>query len=183
MNRIKPFLFLLVATLFASIGCVSSGIAPQTVDTIAAAVRPVSKNLVNAVLQKNPQYDGALLALAGAAEAALNGGNLDVQNIKAFVDAFAVKHEIDAQTKLVIASGIDDLVQLYRDTYGAQVATTTDPNVRRILSAFAAGVRDGVAFYRALQATASVSPPSPPGSDRAPRPSYGALGVPAIGAA
>lgn len=166
------------AVPFLISACASSGVRPQTADKIAAAVRPVAKNVVNAVLTKNPAYDGALLALAAGADAALNGGELSVQNIKAFVDALALKHELDAQTKVYIASGIDDLVVFYREAYGQQVAVATDPNVRRILVAFAAGIRDGVAFHRALNA-----PPTAAASPARHRPAFGALGVPAIGRA
>jgi uncharacterized protein CbrC (UPF0167 family) len=148
-SRLLVFCTILCA--FCVSGCVSTGVKPQTIDTVAAVVQPVAKNVVNAVLEKNPEYDDALLALATAAEVALNGGELNVQSIKSFVDALGVKYQLDAHTKLVIASGIDDLVRFYQATYAQQVADTADPNVRRILTAFAAGVRDGVAFHRALR--------------------------------
>lgn len=143
-------LSLCAITLLGTTGCVSTGVKPQTVDTAAAAVRPVAKNVVNLVLQKNPKYDGALLALAAGAEAALNGGELTVEAIRSFVDALSSKYDLDAQTRITIASAIDDIATLYRDTYGRQVVDSTDPNVKRILTAFAQGIREGVAFYRAL---------------------------------
>lgn len=165
---------------FVCSACVSSGVKPDTADTIAAVVRPVAKNVVNAVLAKNPRYDTALIALAAASDAALNGGTLTIENIKAFVDAFALKHELDPQAKLIIASGIDDLATLYRDTYGKQVAVATDPNVRRILAAFAAGIRDGVAFHNALNAALDSINPAP-NAEPVVRRLFGAVGVPAIG--
>jgi hypothetical protein len=143
---------LLLGSLFTNTGCVSTGVRPQTVDAISAGVRPVAKNVVNLVLTKNPSYDTALLALAAAADAALNGGALTQASIRGFVEAFAVQHGLDAQTKLYIASGIDDLAQFYRDTYGQTVADTADPNVRKILAAFSAGIRDGVSLFHALRA-------------------------------
>jgi hypothetical protein len=152
----KNHRFLLAVLAIACFGgCATTGVKPQTIDTVAAAVRPVAKNVVNAVLTNNPKYDSALLALAAGADAALNGGQLSVANIKAFVDVLGAKYELDAQTKLYIASGIDDLTTFYRDTYGQQFADTADPNVRKILSAFAAGIRDGVAFYHAINAPTS----------------------------
>lgn len=148
-----------LACMVLSTGCVST-VKPQTADAIAAAVQPIAKNVVNVVLTKNPAYDQALLALAAGADAAINGGQLTVPNIRAFVDALASKHKLDAHAKLLIASAIDDLVKFYQRTYGQAVADATDPNVRRILAAFAEGVRDGVAFFRALNA-----PPSGDGGD------------------
>lgn len=170
-----------VVALFLAVAvsaCVSTGLKPPTVDTMAAIVRPVAKNVVNRVLQKNPGYDTALLALAeGAGEAVNGGGALTPESIRAFVDTLATRFAMDAQSKLEIASALDDVVQIYRETYGGAVARATDPNVRRILTAFAAGVRDGVALHRAMSAAPPVS-----GVER-PRPAFGALGVPAMGRA
>lgn len=139
-------------------GCVSTGVQPQTIDTVSAAVRPVAKNVVNVVLTRNPRYDSALLALAAASDAALNGGTLTQENIRAFVQLFAAKYELDQTTTLYIASALDDLAQFYRDTYGKTVADVTDPNVRKILSAFSAGIRDGVSLAHAMAPAAAVSP-------------------------
>lgn len=141
---------LVVTSLLGVTGCQSANIQQATPDALSAVVRPVAKNVVNLVLARNPHYDSALLALAAASDAALNGGPLTPANIKAFVDVLALQYELTPDAKLYIASAIDDLVKFYQDTYGQSVADTTDPTVRKILTAFAAGIRDGVTFFHAL---------------------------------
>lgn len=128
--------------------------APSPADMISAAVQPICKHVVLPVLSHNPRYEPALLALAAGADAALNAGQLTPESIRAFVDALALKYELTPEARLSIASGIDDLVQLYQRTYGQSVASTADPRVRKILTAFAAGIRDGVKFYHAMQPAA-----------------------------
>src|SRR5690606_20049544 len=105
---------------------------------------------VNLVLAKNPELEPALLALAAGAEAAIDGGEITAQVIKGFVDTIASRHPMDSETKLILASAIDDVVKLYQDTYGTAVVSGIDPNVRLYLSAFANGIREGIAFRRAI---------------------------------
>lgn len=148
-TKITPLILAAFALLFCS-GCVSSGVKTETADTAAAFIRPVAKNVVNLVLAKNPNYTEALLALAAGCDVAINGGVLEAQSIKAFVDTLALKYDMDNQTKLVIASAIDDVLHIYEDRYQVQVINATDPNVKKCLAAFAKGIRDGVAFRQAM---------------------------------
>lgn len=173
------FLLTFLLTVTFGSGCVSTGVKPQTVDAIAAVVQPLAKNVVNAVLAKNPKYDEALLALATGAEAALNGGDLSIQTIRSFVDSLGARYNLDRESKLFIASGIDDVLQFYRRTYAKNVVEATDPNVARVLNAFAAGIRDGVSFFRALNTAPAAALPEPQRDIRTLF--VGAVGVPAIG--
>lgn len=143
---------LLAGLLLLCAGCVSQGVKPETADVISAAVRPIAKNIVLPVLQKNPKYEPALLALATAADVAIEGGNLTPEGIRSFVDTLAIRYDLDPQTKILIASGIDDLAKFYTDTYGPQVSNTADPNLRKILGAFSKGIRDGITFYHQMAA-------------------------------
>jgi hypothetical protein len=145
----KPAL-LIITSLILLTGCVSSGVSPDKADTVAAIVRPVSKQLVTAVLINNPTKDDALLALAAAADTAAIGIELTPASIKAFVDIFAAKHKLTEIERVYIASALDDLAKLYLDTYGKQVISTLDPNVVKYLRAFASGIREGVAFHEAI---------------------------------
>ena len=148
-----------IAVLIAAValGLFLSGCSTATTPTdnstrIAAVVRPIAKNVVIPVLSNNPEYETALLALASAADLAVNGTALTPTGIKAFVDTLASQYDIDENTKIYIASGIDDLVRLYSETYGQAVVDATDPNVKLYLAAFAAGIRDGVQFYKLIKA-------------------------------
>lgn len=141
---------LIVLLSLALAGCVSSGVSPEKADTVAAIVRPVSKQLVTAVLINNPSKGDALLALAAAADTAALGVELTPATIKVFVDAFAARHHLTEVERIYIASALDDLAKLYLDTYGKQVISTIDPNVVKYLKAFATGIRDGVVFHRAI---------------------------------
>jgi len=165
--------FLCLITLaFCLPGCVSSSspstssdqqsTAPDKIDRtafIASAIQPICKNVVLPVLAKNPRYEAALLALADGADAALQQTELTPEAIHAFVDALGRRFDLSEDAKLYIASGIDDLVKFYQQTYGAQVASTTDPRVKAILAAFSRGIRDGVAFYRAMSSAAAQLEP------------------------
>jgi hypothetical protein len=165
LPRIVPLavIALAVMAILPVTGCQSTGTQPPAIDTLSAAVRPIAKNVVNVVLARNPRYDSALLALAAGADAALNGGQLTPASIRAFVDALALKYDLAPDARLYIASAIDDLVKFYQDTYGQSVADVADPNVRKILTAFATGIRDGITFFHALndRATARQTPPVP----------------------
>lgn len=145
MKTTIRFLFVGLALLAA--GCVTQ-VQPEKADIIAAVIRPVAKNTVNLVLAKNPKYEEALLALATAADVA-NGGTLTPDAIKAFVDTFALKYALDAETKLIIASAIDDVIHAYTDVYG-KLPEVGDANVQKYLAAFAKGIRDGIAFRHSI---------------------------------
>jgi len=146
----KTKLLVLLLPFLLISGCVSQGVKPATADVVSAVVRPIAKNAVNLVLAKNPHYDDALLALATAADVAINGGELDVMTIKAFVDTLALRYQIDPETKIILASAIDDVLHAYQDIYGTDNLSGTDPNVRKYLSAFARGIREGIAFRKSM---------------------------------
>lgn len=145
----KSTLILLAGLALLCAGCVGT-VKTETADTISAVIRPVAKNAVNLVLSKNPQYADALLALATACDVAMNGGDLSPSSIKAFVDGLAFKYALDDETKLIIASAIDDVVHAYQDIYGKAVIDAADPNVKKYLTAFARGIREGIAFRQAM---------------------------------
>lgn len=146
-DNLTRVLLLAVGLLIA--GC-QSQVSTSTADTVAIVVRPITKNAVNLVLAKNPAYADALLAVASGTEAALGVSELTPQGIKAFVDGVALKYALDNETKVIIASAIDDLVKTYQDATGTTVIAPADPNVRKYLLAFAKGIREGVEFHKAI---------------------------------
>lgn len=164
--KTKVILFVLVclASLLTSCASLGTGGTTPSADVVAAAVQPVAKTIVIFALNKNPGYGAALLALADGADAALTGTDLTPESIKVFVETLSRKYQLDPATALIIASGIDDLAKFYQRTYGKQVVNATDPKVREILTAFSAGLRDGVNFYRILNAGRSTATPFTGGS-------------------
>lgn len=122
---------------------------------IASVVQPIAKSVVLPVLAKNPKYEPALLAIAAGVDTILmTGDQLTPKTIKQFLDSIAVQYDLTDDARLYIASGIDDLVTFYQQNYGTLVQAA-DPNMRKILAAFSAGIRDGVEFYHAMQPAAA----------------------------
>lgn len=133
-------------------GCVSQGVSTNTGATIAAVIEPVAKNVVLLVLHKNPSYASAVNGFADALDAVVIGADFNPASEKALVDALALKYTISAEAKLYLASGLDDLMNLYKNTYGVTAVSSMDVNLKGYLTAFAQGLRDGVIFFKAQSA-------------------------------
>lgn len=137
--------------VLASTGCVSTGVKPAQAQVVAAITQPVTQTLVIPLLQRHPEYEPALLALAAGADVVFAQGQIDAVTLRGYVEALATKYNITEADKLAIALALQNIYNFYVATYQKPVMDASDPNVKLIVTAFKAGITDGVAFYRAYQ--------------------------------
>jgi hypothetical protein len=151
---IAPLLVCALLGLFAMglTGCATSGGAPDRTEVAAAITQPVVKNLVVPLLNKNPELEPALQAVAAGIDVVFNQGTLTPEQLRSFIDALAVKHpQMDERDKLVIGSAIWDAYTIYTEMTGKTVVEITDPAASALLDAFRKGIVDGIAFYHAFK--------------------------------
>ncbi len=143
---------MLCVALAALSGCQSlKNATPQQTDTAAAITQVAVTNIVLPVLSNNPRYEPALLAVAAGVDLAFAAGEVTPAGINSFLDTVSLKYELDAKTRLYIGSGLLDLLDLYKKTYGQTVASTADPRLVTMLNAFRDGIKTGISRYHALQ--------------------------------
>lgn len=147
---------LLLLALLGSAGCVSTGVKPSQAQMVAAITQPVTQTLVIPLLQRHPEYEPALLALAAGADVVFAQGQIDAATLRGYVEALAAKYRLAEADKLAIALALQNLYKFYVATYQTPVMDAADPNVKLIVAAFKAGITDGIAFYRAYQQSPSV---------------------------
>jgi hypothetical protein len=142
---------LLIILALGLSGCVSTGVKVEQVQLAAAITRPTVQTLVVPLLNKHPEYESALVALAAGVDVVFSQGKIDAGHLRGYVEALATKYKIEESDKLVIALAIDNLYQFYVTTYQQPVMDAADPNVKLVVTAFAKGVLDGIAFYHAYK--------------------------------
>lgn len=167
-TRINLVLAALALLCFA--GCQTTSVpekspAPATSlglthDDGALAVRTLVKTGGAFVLANNPDLAPACLALAAAGDLALDGVPLTVESIKLFMDSFAVKWNLDQQKKVLLASMIQDVTDIYAQKHGMLPGSVIfdpvrDPVARAYLKAFSSALRDAVQLNQAFNAPPS----------------------------
>ena len=138
-------------------GCVStqSGTAPATAAADVAKIAPFVTQLVQSgvplVLDKNPQYAPVVGAVATAVPAAFTSGTLDAKSISGTIAILGARYNLTPEVQSAISMALLDAVTWYQSTYGAKVASATDPNVQTLLTAFAAGLNNGLTVWQNSQ--------------------------------
>lgn len=123
---------------------------PEQVDMAATVTQLVVSQIVVPVLANNPEYEGALLAVAAGVDVAFAAQEVTPEGINSFLDTVALKYSMDAKTRIYIGSGIMDMLTLYKQTYQTTVVASSDPRVVKMLNSFRDGIKQGVERYHAL---------------------------------
>lgn len=153
----RNFLLLSAALLGGLLsGCVSTGVKPEQAQVVAAITQPVTQTLVIPLLQRHPEYEPALVALAAGADVVFARGQIDAETLRGYVEALSARYKISEADKLAIALALQNIYQFYVSTYQKPVMDATDPNVKAVVAAFKAGITDGIAFYHAYQKAPAV---------------------------
>lgn len=153
----KKILILASLAMAGLSGCVStSSTAPAptvaaNVNKIAPFITQAAQTAVPLILNKNPQYASVVASVATAIPAAFASGNLDATSISQAITLIGTKAGLNSEVQTAIAAALLDGVTWYQSTYGAQVASATDPNVKTLLVAFATGVSNGVTLWQQAQ--------------------------------
>lgn len=142
----------LLGLLFATSACQSvSTTDPTKIQNIAAFETFAVAQAVTPILVNNPKYEPVFVATADTVDAALVANVIVTpQAAVAFVDALALKYNMDDATRKYIASTIVSLAQLYAANYKQATIQVTDPNLIALITAFKDGIRQGVANYHLL---------------------------------
>jgi hypothetical protein len=149
-----PVIFLGLILLLS--GCTTTGFKPEQAQLVAAITQPVTQTLVLPLLQRHPEYEPALLAMAAGIDVVFAQGQVDATMLRGYVEALSVKFKLAEADKLAIALGISNLYNFYVATYQKPVMDAADPNVKAIVAAFKTGVVDGIKFYHAYNAAPAV---------------------------
>ncbi len=152
----KIYTWALVALIaIGSIGCKTlPGPQPDKAELVAAVTQVAVKNLTLPLLNKNPDLVVALEGLATSIDVVFDAGTLDAAKLKEFTDTLGTRYGLSDSEQVLVAGAIWDVWNLYAAYYGETVANTTDPRVKRILTAFRDGIRQGIDFYRAFTPSA-----------------------------
>lgn len=140
-----------LALLSFATGCTTGQGIVTSPDVAQLVTQTVITNTVPAVLNKNPKYEAALLALVDGVDLVFNKGTLTPEDVNAYLTLIAAKTGLDDQTKFLLGSAMLDLFNIYTKTYGVKVATTADPRFVAILNAFKDGVREGINRYHVFK--------------------------------
>ena len=144
---ILPLLLILSLT-----GCVTTqNTANVNVKSISPYVTQAAQTAVPLVLAKNRSYAPVISAVATAIPAAFATGNLDANSVSNTIVLLGNKYHMSAEAESVLATALLDGVTWYEQTYGVQVASTTDANVEVLLNAFALGLQNGVTTWQNSQ--------------------------------
>ncbi len=131
--------------------------APSPAEFAAAVIEPLATGTVPIVLAKNPQLAGAIEGVANLIPVVLGGAQLTPEGITAALTSLNAQGALGMTPEVVtlLATTLSVALLEYQRAYGVTVALNTDPNVQLIANAFANGLRNGVAVWRAAH------PPAP----------------------
>ncbi len=142
--------------LVGATGCATSGgsaaATPQVAELVA---QTVITNTVPAVLNRNPAYEAALLALVDGVDLVFAKGSLSAEDVNLYLDLVAGRNGLDPDTRLLLGSAILDLYNIYTKTAGVKVASTADPKFAALLNSFRDGVREGIRRYHVFKPAAA----------------------------
>lgn len=154
-TRTKLFGLLLLPAALTLSGCATFEAAdgPEKADLVAGITQPVARIMVVPLLQKNPDLEPALRALADGVDLAFAQDELTPEKLQGFVDELGTHFTLEASDRMLIAAAVLDTYRLYVALYQPAVVSATDPDVVKVLEAFRDGIREGIAFYHAFAAT------------------------------
>ncbi len=164
-NKFLTWLFLVASCvgvvafcLCGVTGCATSGnsaaAAPEVAELVA---QTVITNTVPAVLNRNPSYEAALLALVDGVDIVFAKGSLSAEDVNLYLDLIAGRNGLDPDTRLLLGSAILDLYGIYTKTAGVKVASTADPKFAALLNSFRDGVREGIRRYHVFKPSTAAS--------------------------
>jgi hypothetical protein len=140
---------LLLLPILASMPACSTSPSTQTIDTVSASTQVIASQVVPPVLDANPKYEPALVALAAGIDAVfLADAGVTPEAAQAFVATLALRYELTPKAQQYLVYALLDLYAFYRDTYKPTVSARLDPNAAKIIAGFRAGLMAGIERYK-----------------------------------